>query len=144
VEEQMENDRAFVQYVINSAGDLNHTDLIPSLFPKTIQGIISERVGSSDEEPTGKEVSGLVAAVMFAGTDLEERNDNFMKHFVKKLYHYPTTQFFKAQQDLSRFLFGISVDNVSNIVGKRTTQIHTELTDILAAHSYFRKSSCML
>jgi hypothetical protein len=140
----MELDRKFLQYVINSAGKLNKTDLIPSLFPGNVQAIISDRLGSSDEQPTGNEVSGLVAAVMFAGPDLEDKKKLFMEEVVKKLYHHENNQFYSTQRDLSRFLFGISVDDVSNLLVLRTTQIHTALTFILAAHSFFGKNSWML
>ena len=111
---QMEFDQLFLEYIINSAEDLKkHKDLIQSLFPNYIHRIISKRIGIDHEE--GNELHGLMAALMFAGTDIEDKDKEFMQKVIRKQYHVEGNPLYDTQQFLSKFLFRISVDYVSNL-----------------------------
>lgn len=111
----MDLDKSFLEYVINNAEDLKEQDdLLHSLFPPSIQCLISERIGNSNKQ--GTEVNGIVAALMFAGADIKDKDGLFYKHIIQKLYRVDGNGFYKTQQELSSFLFGISVDYVSNLL----------------------------
>ena len=153
---QMERDFTFLEYIIKSAeSQKKQNDIFLSLFPKSIRNIIDDRIGESNTE-----ISGLVTALMFAGSDLADKDyiedkknlkkkkKSFMIKVVREKYHIkhgmPTNTFYDTQQELAKFLFGISVDYVSNLLWICTKQNSTQLTYIPAAHSIFRENPWML
>ena len=107
VENQMELDQSFLEYIIDIADDIN----ILHLFPSYVHPIISKKVGNTSEG-----LPAFIAALMFAGTDILDPDGIFVNNVIRKLYHQENTIFYKSQQDLASFLFGISVDYVSNLL----------------------------
>ena len=113
--QQMEFDQLFLDYVTNSAEDLKEQkNLIQSLFPSYIQKIIENRFQGKHED--GNELQGIMAALMFVGTDIEDNDHEFLQEVIKKKYHVENNPLFDTQRFLSRFLFGTTVDFVSNLL----------------------------
>ena len=66
----MERDFTFLEYIIKSAeSQKKRKDIFLSLFPRSIQRLIKPRIGESNTE-----ISGLVTALMFAGSDLADKD----------------------------------------------------------------------
>ena len=107
-------DKAFLSHAIAGASELAGTPFMVSLFPSSVQSTITKRFDNSGKFEL--ELPALVAALMFAGTDLEDESDEFLDYMIKEVY-CPDSKvgnvFFDSQQDLASFLFGCSVDYVS-------------------------------
>ena len=80
--------------------------------------------------------------------NINKKKKSFMIKVVREKYHIKhgisSNTFYDTQQELAKFLFGISVDYVSNLLWICTKQNSTQQTNIPAAHSIFRENPWML